>query len=98
MKKNIFIICLVSLIFGTAGINSAQNIYAGLTGSYARLLAPENYTKKIEQDGLDLNNGFEIGTKLRFNLKNSPLSLSLQLNYARFSGFGASDHVAPPAS
>lgn len=98
MKSNFISLCSIILILEGITNCLGQNIYTGLTGGYVRMLAPENYTRKIKQDGLGLNNGYEIGSKLRLNFKDSHFGLALQANYARFSGCGTSDHVAPPWS
>lgn len=89
---------LLNVLLWGAATSSGQNIYAGATVSYSRLLTPRNYTNSIKQNGLDLTNGFKIGTGFRLQFRNSPLGLKLQFNYGRFDGSGQTDFIAPPWS
>mgnify|MGYP005839627315 CR=1 FL=1 len=79
MKKLITIILLFS------SISFGQGIKVGLTGGLVNFMAPDQFTKSIQDGGFGFKNSFGFGLKGKFEIPLIPLSANASINYIPLS-------------
>jgi len=88
MSKIKFVLLANFILFSLLTNGFTQSIEVGITGGYFNILKPGAYSDKVSDYGLELQNGYILGGKMKVSFSDLPVNITGLVNYLRADGDG----------